>query len=217
MRRRLSDDESYLRWKAAFCLWNADVPSRDQIRDWKDSRQPTGSHQRLWRLGVAGERFRDSLERIVRAVEGLVYLTITGEEWERLTAFEDDFYELQEVTVECPETGVSAPCLYRARPRGSPSFRTNPGIRIPFGRIILRETRWRRSGVVGDASVSRHETWARATNTSARTSGLRSGRIKEFKMRGLALGKHAVAAREALEPANRNFFDAAHIVTDVAW
>ena len=37
----------------------------------------------------------------------------------------------------------------------------------------------------------------------------------KIKMRGLALRKHAVTAREALKPANRNFFNVTHIVTDV--
>ena len=60
------------------------------------------------RLKVAGELFPGLIREDSKSVEGLVYLSITGEEWERLTAFEDDFYELQAVTVECPGTNVSA-------------------------------------------------------------------------------------------------------------
>jgi gamma-glutamylcyclotransferase (GGCT)/AIG2-like uncharacterized protein YtfP len=60
------------------------------------------------RLKVAGESFPGLIREEGKSVQGLVYSSITGEEWERLTAFEDDFYELQEVTVECPETNVSA-------------------------------------------------------------------------------------------------------------
>ena len=127
--------KAILRWKAAFCLWNADVPSRDQIRDWKDSRQPPGVINHYQRLKVAGELFPGLIRENSKSVEGLVYLSITGGEWERLTAFEDDFYELQEVTVECPETSVSAlafivppsrKSLLSDKPWNPDFFRENP-------------------------------------------------------------------------------------------
>ena len=60
------------------------------------------------RFKVAGESFPGLIREDGTSVEGLVYASLTGEEWKRLIAFEDDFYELQEVIVECPETNVSA-------------------------------------------------------------------------------------------------------------
>ena len=53
------------------------------------------------RLEVAGELFPGLIRENDERVEGLVYLDITRDEWERLTAFEDDFYELHEVAVNC--------------------------------------------------------------------------------------------------------------------
>jgi gamma-glutamylcyclotransferase (GGCT)/AIG2-like uncharacterized protein YtfP len=54
------------------------------------------------RLEVLGEWFPG----LVRAngdgkVEGILYSNISELEWKRLTAFEDDFYELEEVSVLC--------------------------------------------------------------------------------------------------------------------
>ena len=60
------------------------------------------------RLKVAGELFPGLIRENDERVEGLVYVDITRDEWERLTAFEDDFYELQKVTVDCLGTNVSA-------------------------------------------------------------------------------------------------------------
>jgi gamma-glutamylcyclotransferase (GGCT)/AIG2-like uncharacterized protein YtfP len=60
------------------------------------------------RLEVAGELFPGLLEGENDRVEGIIYANISREEWERLTAFEDDFYELQEVTVDCLGRRVSA-------------------------------------------------------------------------------------------------------------
>jgi gamma-glutamylcyclotransferase (GGCT)/AIG2-like uncharacterized protein YtfP len=56
------------------------------------------------RLEVAGESFPG----LVRAdgagqVAGVLYAKISEPEWQRLTAFEDDFYELEQVSVLCPE------------------------------------------------------------------------------------------------------------------
>jgi gamma-glutamylcyclotransferase (GGCT)/AIG2-like uncharacterized protein YtfP len=53
------------------------------------------------RLEVTGELFPGLIKENDESVEGLVYLDITRNEWERLTAFEDDFYELHEVGVNC--------------------------------------------------------------------------------------------------------------------
>ncbi len=53
------------------------------------------------RLEVAGESFPGLIKENHHKVEGLLYLEISEDEWERLTAFEDDFYELVEVTVLC--------------------------------------------------------------------------------------------------------------------
>ena len=60
------------------------------------------------RLEVNGESFPGLVKGDNERVEGLVYVNISREEWERLTAFEDDFYELQEVSVDCLGTTVSA-------------------------------------------------------------------------------------------------------------
>jgi gamma-glutamylcyclotransferase (GGCT)/AIG2-like uncharacterized protein YtfP len=60
------------------------------------------------RLEVAGELFPGLIRENDESVEGIVYVNITRDEWERLTSFEDDFYELQEVTVDCLGTKVSA-------------------------------------------------------------------------------------------------------------
>jgi gamma-glutamylcyclotransferase (GGCT)/AIG2-like uncharacterized protein YtfP len=53
------------------------------------------------RLEVAGESFPGLVKENDESVEGLVYVNLTRDEWERLTAFEDEFYELQEVAVDC--------------------------------------------------------------------------------------------------------------------
>ena len=60
------------------------------------------------RLEVAGESFPGLVKGDDESVEGLVYLEISKEEWDCLTAFEDDFHELQQVTVDCLGTGVRA-------------------------------------------------------------------------------------------------------------
>jgi gamma-glutamylcyclotransferase (GGCT)/AIG2-like uncharacterized protein YtfP len=60
------------------------------------------------RLEVAGEFFPGLIRENDESVEGIVYINITRDEWERLTAFEDDFYELQKVTIDCLGTNVGA-------------------------------------------------------------------------------------------------------------
>ena len=56
------------------------------------------------RLEVLGQSFPG----LIRAdgagkVEGILYSKISELEWQRLTAFEDDFYELEEVSVLCAQ------------------------------------------------------------------------------------------------------------------
>ena len=60
------------------------------------------------RLQVTGESFPGLIRENLESVEGIVYADIVGDEWEQLTAFEDDFYELQEITVDCLGTSISA-------------------------------------------------------------------------------------------------------------
>jgi gamma-glutamylcyclotransferase (GGCT)/AIG2-like uncharacterized protein YtfP len=56
------------------------------------------------RLEVAGEIFPGLVrESGDGQVEGVLYSNISELEWKRLTAFEDDFYELEQVSVVCPE------------------------------------------------------------------------------------------------------------------
>jgi gamma-glutamylcyclotransferase (GGCT)/AIG2-like uncharacterized protein YtfP len=56
------------------------------------------------RLEVAGEKFPGLVrESADGQVEGILYSNISELEWERLTAFEDDFYELEQVSVVCAE------------------------------------------------------------------------------------------------------------------
>jgi hypothetical protein len=63
------------------------------------------------RLVVAGEFF-PGLVRVndgsTERVEGLIYLDMTREEWKRVIAFEDDFYELKAVAVDCFGERLSA-------------------------------------------------------------------------------------------------------------
>jgi cation transport regulator ChaC len=63
------------------------------------------------RLVVTGEFF-PGLIRIndgsLEPVEGLIYVDVTREEWERVIAFEDDFYELKGVAVESFGERISA-------------------------------------------------------------------------------------------------------------
>jgi gamma-glutamylcyclotransferase (GGCT)/AIG2-like uncharacterized protein YtfP len=52
------------------------------------------------RLEVAGESFPGLIKgNGGDSVEGVLYLNIDEDEWKRLTQFEDDFYELEELTV----------------------------------------------------------------------------------------------------------------------
>jgi hypothetical protein len=60
------------------------------------------------RLEVAGESFPGLIKESGNGVEGVLYLDISEDEWERLTAFEDDFYKLEEVTVFSSGTLVQA-------------------------------------------------------------------------------------------------------------
>jgi gamma-glutamylcyclotransferase (GGCT)/AIG2-like uncharacterized protein YtfP len=56
------------------------------------------------RLEVVGELFPGLVrESGGGKVEGILYADISELEWERLTAFEDDFYELEQVAVLSPE------------------------------------------------------------------------------------------------------------------
>jgi Gamma-glutamyl cyclotransferase, AIG2-like len=56
------------------------------------------------RLEVLGELFPGLVRASSDAkVGGILYSNISDLEWERLTAFEDDFYELEQVSVLCPE------------------------------------------------------------------------------------------------------------------
>ena len=63
------------------------------------------------RLVVTGEFFPGLIrlsDESAESVEGLVYVDITSEEWERLLAFEDEFYELKEVVVDRLGESLSA-------------------------------------------------------------------------------------------------------------
>ena len=60
------------------------------------------------RLEVAGELFPGLIKQHDSRVDGVLYLDISKDEWERLTAFEDDFYDLEEVTVFSSGTNVLA-------------------------------------------------------------------------------------------------------------
>jgi gamma-glutamylcyclotransferase (GGCT)/AIG2-like uncharacterized protein YtfP len=56
------------------------------------------------RLEVLGKPFPGLVrEDGAGKVEGILYSEISDHEWQRLTIFEDDFYELEEVSVFCPE------------------------------------------------------------------------------------------------------------------
>jgi gamma-glutamylcyclotransferase (GGCT)/AIG2-like uncharacterized protein YtfP len=56
------------------------------------------------RLQVVGELFPGLVrESGGGKVEGILYSDIHPFEWERLTSFEDDFYELEQVAVVCPQ------------------------------------------------------------------------------------------------------------------
>jgi Gamma-glutamyl cyclotransferase, AIG2-like len=78
------------------------------------------------RLEVAGELFPGLIKENGNRVEGVLYLDISKDEWERLTAFEDDFYELEEVTVF--SSGAVVPALAYVVP--------------PFRKSILSEQVW---------------------------------------------------------------------------
>ncbi|HEY5704430.1 MAG TPA: gamma-glutamylcyclotransferase family protein [Terrimicrobiaceae bacterium] len=60
------------------------------------------------RLEVAGESFPGLVTENGGSVEGLLYENISSNEWERLASFEDDFYELQQIIVDCSGTNVGA-------------------------------------------------------------------------------------------------------------
>lgn len=56
------------------------------------------------RLEVVGELFPGLFREISGGkVEGVLYFNISEIEWQNLTAFEDDFYQLEEVSVLCSE------------------------------------------------------------------------------------------------------------------
>jgi gamma-glutamylcyclotransferase (GGCT)/AIG2-like uncharacterized protein YtfP len=60
------------------------------------------------RLEVTGESFPGLIEGDGASIEGLLYFDLAKNEWERLTAFEDDFYDLAEVTVISAQETVEA-------------------------------------------------------------------------------------------------------------
>jgi hypothetical protein len=63
------------------------------------------------RLVVTGESFPGLIranDGSTESVQGLVYLDLTREEWKRIIAFEDDFYELSGVAVDCSGEKLSA-------------------------------------------------------------------------------------------------------------
>jgi gamma-glutamylcyclotransferase (GGCT)/AIG2-like uncharacterized protein YtfP len=79
------------------------------------------------RLEVVGESFPGLVrEDGAGKVEGILYSKISESEWQHLTAFEDDFYELEEVSVLCPE-GETLALAY---------------VVPPSHRSILSETPW---------------------------------------------------------------------------
>ena len=53
------------------------------------------------RLVVLGEQFPGLVRDGQEDVPGLLYQDLTAEEWKRLSAFEDEFYDLQEVCAHC--------------------------------------------------------------------------------------------------------------------
>ena len=56
------------------------------------------------RLEVIGELFPGLVKESGGGkVDGILYSNIRELEWERLTAFEDDFYELEQLSVICPD------------------------------------------------------------------------------------------------------------------
>jgi gamma-glutamylcyclotransferase (GGCT)/AIG2-like uncharacterized protein YtfP len=60
------------------------------------------------RLEVTGESFPGLIEGDGASIQGLLYYDLGKDEWERLTAFEDDFYDLEEVTVFSAQEAVHA-------------------------------------------------------------------------------------------------------------
>jgi hypothetical protein len=76
-------------------------------------RVPEGLPAAIWgyrRLVVAGESFPGLIKigESGERVEGLIYVDITREEWKRIIAFEDEFYELKEVSVDRSGENLSA-------------------------------------------------------------------------------------------------------------
>jgi gamma-glutamylcyclotransferase (GGCT)/AIG2-like uncharacterized protein YtfP len=56
------------------------------------------------RLEVIGELFPGLVKESGGGkVDGILYSNIRELEWERLTAFEDDFYQLEQLSVICPD------------------------------------------------------------------------------------------------------------------
>lgn len=71
------------------------------------------------RLEVMGESFPGLIEGDGASIEGLLYFDLGKDEWERLTAFEDDFYDLEEVTVFSAQETVHALAYIVPPARGS--------------------------------------------------------------------------------------------------
>ena len=76
------------------------------------------------RLEVVGEVFPGIIkESGGDKVEGVLYANICEAEWQRLTAFEDDFYEIEQVSVFCRWRREASACLRRASFTQIPSLR----------------------------------------------------------------------------------------------
>lgn len=60
------------------------------------------------RWEVVGEPYPGLIKEKGNRVEGILYLHLSEEEWKLVTAFEDDFYELEEVIVLSSEAPIRA-------------------------------------------------------------------------------------------------------------
>jgi gamma-glutamylcyclotransferase (GGCT)/AIG2-like uncharacterized protein YtfP len=60
------------------------------------------------RLAVRGEKFPGLVRDGQEAVPGLLYQDLSADEWKRLNAFEDEFYDLREVCAHCSAGAIAA-------------------------------------------------------------------------------------------------------------
>lgn len=67
------------------------------------------------RLVVLGEQFPGLVRDGQKGVTGLLYQDLTAEEWKRLSAFEDEFYDLQEICAHC-SWGMTTALAYLVPP-----------------------------------------------------------------------------------------------------